>query len=381
VADRLPARYTFEIPRTIQRIRKLSAKHVGLQFPDGLTLYATAIASILSEFTGVEVTILGDVVYGACCIDDLTSKQIGLDLSVHYGHSCLIPTDQTVVTTMYVFVDVAFSVDHFVETVELNVAPGSRVAILGTIQFAKAFPAAKALLEARKYVVDIPRCKPLSPGEVLGCTSPTLDLATDFVLFVADGRFHLESVMMQNIALSEAGKFLRYDPYTGRMTKEAFRHDWLRDARREQLKLAKAAKTIGLVLGTLGRQGSVGVLEAIADLLDARGIAHVTLLVSEISPQKLGRFGDSIDAFVQIACPRLSTDWGGAYPKPVLSSFEAFNLWSTEGQTEDHPMDYYDNRGGPWSNYGTRKGYGGSVKKKFWHLAQGGKDLSYEEVS
>ena len=62
------------------------------------------------------------------------------------------------------------------------------------------------------------------------------------MLFVADGRFHLESVMMQNIALSEAGKFLRYDPYTGRMTKEAFRHDWLRDARREQLKLAKAAQ-------------------------------------------------------------------------------------------------------------------------------------------
>ena len=36
------------------------------------------------------------------------------------------------------------------------------------------------------------QAKPLSPGEVLGCTAPTLPPDTQALLFVADGRFHLE---------------------------------------------------------------------------------------------------------------------------------------------------------------------------------------------
>ena len=37
----------------------------------------------------VTTVILADVTYGACCIDDLTAKKLGVDLLVHYGHSCL----------------------------------------------------------------------------------------------------------------------------------------------------------------------------------------------------------------------------------------------------------------------------------------------------
>ena len=32
---------------------------------------------------------MGDVTYGACCIDDFTAVALGCDLLVHYGHSCL----------------------------------------------------------------------------------------------------------------------------------------------------------------------------------------------------------------------------------------------------------------------------------------------------
>jgi len=32
---------------------------------------------------------MGDVTYGACCVDDYTAKALGADLMVHYGHSCL----------------------------------------------------------------------------------------------------------------------------------------------------------------------------------------------------------------------------------------------------------------------------------------------------
>ncbi len=32
---------------------------------------------------------MGDVTYGACCVDDFTARALGAELMVHYGHSCL----------------------------------------------------------------------------------------------------------------------------------------------------------------------------------------------------------------------------------------------------------------------------------------------------
>lgn len=32
---------------------------------------------------------MGDVTYGACCVDDYTALALGCDMLVHYGHSCL----------------------------------------------------------------------------------------------------------------------------------------------------------------------------------------------------------------------------------------------------------------------------------------------------
>lgn len=38
------------------------------------------------RFAGLrEVLVLGDVTYGACCVDDLTAQALGADFLVHYG--------------------------------------------------------------------------------------------------------------------------------------------------------------------------------------------------------------------------------------------------------------------------------------------------------
>lgn len=41
------------------------------------------------RFTGAEAVVMGDVTYGACCVDDFTARALGADFLVHYGHSCL----------------------------------------------------------------------------------------------------------------------------------------------------------------------------------------------------------------------------------------------------------------------------------------------------
>ena len=43
----------------------------------------------------------------------------------------------------------------------------------------------------------MPQTKPLSPGEILGCTSPVLP-ESYAIVYIGDGRFHIESIMIHN---------------------------------------------------------------------------------------------------------------------------------------------------------------------------------------
>lgn len=71
------------------------------------------------SFAGAEhVFILGDVTYGACCIDDFSARALEADLLVHYGHSCLVPVDVTTIACLYVFVDIQIDIQHLVETIK-----------------------------------------------------------------------------------------------------------------------------------------------------------------------------------------------------------------------------------------------------------------------
>lgn len=92
----LPVNYNFEIHKIIWRIKSdVSIRRVSLQFPEGLLLYACIISDIIQRFGGATVMVLGDVTYGACCVDDYTAAKLGTDLLVHFGHSCLVPITAT----------------------------------------------------------------------------------------------------------------------------------------------------------------------------------------------------------------------------------------------------------------------------------------------
>src|SRR6185312_8374032 len=131
--------------------------------------------------------------YGACCVDDYTAKAMGCDLLIHYGHSCLLPVTSTEIQTLYVFVDIKFDSDHLVATLKANLSPALSVSAFATIQFVASLQNAKGKLAEHFRSVSIPQQLPLSPGEVLGCTSPKVAADVDAMIYVGDGRFHLES--------------------------------------------------------------------------------------------------------------------------------------------------------------------------------------------
>lgn len=342
----LPPNYNFEIHKTIHRIRTSGAKKIALQLPEGLLLFATTISDILTTFCpGISTLIMGDVTYGACCIDDYTARALGCDLLVHYAHSCLIPVAVTKITTLYVFVSITIDTQHLLDTINRNFQPGKTIAMVGTIQFNTTIHSIAPALRNDGYNVIIPQISPLSKGEILGCTSPAMKTTTkdrernemvthhaDLILYVGDGRFHLESAMIANPSLPA----YRYDPYSRRLTHEQYSHDELHTLRSKAIHTAR--KTLqppskqetqhppprkwGIILGALGRQGNPHTLDLIQQRLKEQGVEWISILLSEIFPGKLAMMPD-VGVWVQIACPRLSIDWGYAFPRPLLSPYEA----------------------------------------------------------
>lgn len=177
----------------------------------------------------------------------------------------------------------------------------------------------------------------------------------------------------------------RYDPYSKKLTRERYNHNEMRRIRDQAVQSARESiaslppspeldPTIelsrpvqhpqlwGVILGTLGRQGSFKQLQAIINQLSTSrvSIPYVPILLSEVSPAKLLLFNPHISTFVQTSCPRLSIDWGYAFARPLLSPYETnvalgrANGWmgeATEGgemKKTAYPMDFYE-AGTPWA--------------------------------
>lgn len=225
-----------------------------------------------------------------------------------------------------------------------------------------------------------------------------------FCRYLGDGRFHLESIMIANPSVPA----FRYDPYSKKLTRERYDHRLMRRVRDEAVQTARrsldaySSKALptsehsgapehdpplwGLILGTLGRQGSMGHLRAIAHQLSlspspqpstettiatsstasssspqtqSLRVPYMPILLSELSPAKLSLFEPHISVFVQTSCPRLSIDWGYAFDRPLLSPYETAVAvgrapgWEVsdgknEKKEQGYRMDFYA-AGTPWS--------------------------------
>ncbi|KAH3680564.1 hypothetical protein WICMUC_000238 [Wickerhamomyces mucosus] len=340
----LPSNYNFEIHKTIWNIRKQGAKRVALQMPEGLLIYSLIISDILQQFCDCETLVMGDVSYGACCIDDFTARSLGCDFIVHYAHSCLVPIDITLIKVLYIFVTINIDETHLINTIKRNFPKGSKIATFGTIQFNPTIHAIKDVLEKEANILTIPpQISPLSKGEVLGCTSQRMNKDDiDSMIYIGDGRFHLESAMIHNPEIPA----YRYDPYSRKFTREYYDQKQLNKIRSDAIETGRSAQKFGLILGALGRQGNLTTLNNLETQLSKQGKIIVKIILSEIFPQKLSMF-DDIDCFIQVACPRLSIDWGYAFNKPLLTPYEAMVMLEQDTKWNDnyYPMDYYGKDG------------------------------------
>ena len=362
IRESLPRNYNFEVHKTIWKIKQTNCKRVILQLPEGLIRFGPIIVDIIRSYfeqngsdseKQVRFITMGDLTYGACCIDDYLASTMGCDLIVHYAHSCLIPINKLneSIKYLYVFLDIKFDLEHLINCLNHNLDPNKhKIALASTIQFLASTHEVGRRLRQLDFQVVLPQSKPLSSGEVLGCTAPKLAEDINVIVFICDGRFHLEALMIANPGVTS----YRYDPYSRKLTHEAYEFEQMckqrLDAISKVVEVMRRGGTIGFILGTLGRQGNEKVYEKMVERLERHtGCKYLKMLMPEVVQDTLQAV-DGIDVWVQIACPRLSIDWGSSFYLPLLNPYEfaqSLKIFLKREKNgcdigeKKYPMDFY----------------------------------------
>lgn len=97
-----------------------------------------------------------------------------------------------------------------------------------------------------KRVFSLPYCAAFVFGVLIAIFVQVSDV--DFLLFIGDGRFHLESAMLANPSLPA----YMYDPYSKRLTVETYDHAAMRANRRRAIETARSANRYGIILSNVG---------------------------------------------------------------------------------------------------------------------------------
>ena len=306
-----------EVPHgeILNELRKLGARCVLIQSPEGLRREAEELAGFLEE-KGLTVILHGEINYGACDPADSDAKRLGCDALIHLGHSYMrlnleVPT---------IFVP-AFAKVELVPALEKNIEEirklGRRIALVTTAQHVHRLDEAREFLEKNGFEVLIGRgdSRVSWPGQVLGCNFSSAKVEADGVLFIGAGYFH-----PLGVALAVKKPTLAINPYSGDalwMDEEAER---LVRKRWAQIAKAMDAKSFGVVVSTKKGQLRLAEAKRIVELLRERGREARLIAMDHISYPKLEGF--PFDAYVVVACPRVPIDDYENWRKPVLTPRE-----------------------------------------------------------
>ena len=265
----------------------------------------------------------GDVTYGACCVDDYTAASLGCDFLVHYGHSCLVPVDVTGIPCLYVFVDISFDVDHLVAACWRQLSGGGgRAAACSPGRFSSPRPCRTF---ARGSPPSTRRCACRSVNRYLPARCSGAP-RRPFRMTRTSRRHRIR----RRRPLPPRGDHDRQPDDTPPSVRSVPARDDAggvrarRDAPRSRDMVARArarrrsASSSGRSAARETPPSSRAWRGACATRESAHGVSHLG-----DEPREDGDAPKGADAFVQIACPRLSIDWGEDFVKPVLTPYEA----------------------------------------------------------
>jgi len=204
----------------------------------------------------------------------------------------------------------------------IELLQGKTISLITDSQHLNQIESIKNMLEENGVNVKIGKGKgQLNDGQVFGCEFYPATETIDYVdanVFLGQSNFHAAGV-----ALATNKPTYILDPYFNEIREIT---DFARKLQKKAtLAIYKAvdAKTFGVIVGL--KEGQLSKLTALKlkkELESAGKTVHLIAL-TDITNERLRNLKD-IDAFIQVACPRISTD--NKFDKPVLSTPQATAL-------------------------------------------------------
>jgi 2-(3-amino-3-carboxypropyl)histidine synthase len=83
----------------------------------------------------------------------------------------------------------------------------------------------------------------------------------------------------------------------------------------------KETKRVGIIVGLKSSQMNITLARRVKQLLEESGRSAILICATEVIPETLESFTD-LESYVEISCPRISTDDQERYRKPILNPEE-----------------------------------------------------------
>jgi 2-(3-amino-3-carboxypropyl)histidine synthase len=302
-----------------KEIRERKAVSVALNAPDGLLPKVQETASKIMKRFGIPAYVLADTTWGSCDLNSNGAKVLAADVLFNIGHTISLDTIEKNVVMIDAFDDISF--EKIAEKC-VNILKGKTISLITDSQHLHQIEPVKKILETGGIKVKIGKGKgQLNDGQVFGCefypASETKE-TVDANVFLGQSNFHAAG-----IALSTNKPTYVLDPYFNEIREVTeFANKLQRKATLAIYKAAEA-KTFGIIVGL--KEGQLSKLTALKFKreLEKEGKEVQLFALTNITNERLQNI-KGIDAFIQVACPRISID--NQFDKPLLSTPQATAL-------------------------------------------------------
>ena len=292
---------------------------VALNGPDGLLPKVQDLTLRIGKKYGIPAYLLADTTWGTCDLNSNGAKVLNAEILFNIGHTNSMETFEKNVIMIDAFDDISF--DKVAEKCG-KLLRDKTISLITDSQHLNQVESIKNMLEQNGVNVKIGKGKgQLNDGQVFGCEFyPATEIMDDVDanVFVGQSNFHAAGV-----AMSTNKPTYILDPYFNEIREIT---DFARKLQKKatlEIYRAADAKTFGVIVGL--KEGQLSKLTALKfkkELEDVGKNVHLIAL-TDITNERLRNLKD-IDAFIQVACPRISTD--NVFDKPVLSTPQATAL-------------------------------------------------------
>ena len=305
--------------KVFEIIEERKPTSVALNGPDGILPKVQDLALKIGKKFGIPAYLLADTTWGSCDLNSIGGKILNAEIQFNIGHTNKLDVLEKNVIMIDAYDDVPFDK---VITKCIDLLKGKTVSLITDSQHLHQIESVKNVLEKNNVIVKIGKGKgQLNDGQVFGCefypASETMG-DVDANIFLGQSNFHAAGV-----ALATNKPTYVLDPYFNEVREISDFAKKLKKRSTLAIYNAVDAQTFGIIVGL--KEGQLSKLTALKfkKELESKGkIVHLIAL-TEVTNERIRNL-KGIDAFIQVACPRISTD--NEFDKSVLSTPQATAL-------------------------------------------------------